>query len=1032
LIGQLEIAWSTCSKTVGDRHYWPQSDELSELNDYSIDILGDLVRLSETDRPFGVQAEVLSTIIKLVSALDEHFLVHAAVHKAVIRLLRVCVGDEIQEPIDGSRLMGAAGSSIHADPSEYELEGMTSVQGHAIYPLLMPHTSVVDLLCTLCTRIRTYPDLLLIFLHDKNWYLPLIPTQAGDDEDEVAPSPPQNQPRAASPTPSNASTITSAPSAAVPRKPEYEFLIFNYLLRFVHREGKIGDLARGGIISLIDVAMTAGEGSGRDSDDASAGMDPVGEAALALAEYVLDGDFSDVLCAGLGAVYSELPTKLEIRHEDDDILGQGMVLGGLADEARAQREEDISKAQKTGIVFSTDPLFRARLDHFIKLLEFVQDVLLRIGGRMEDPIRKSFAPSALVGSAVTQAIMDTFRRTFLKNVLYPSLLECSENDGSSVAVMVYIDEMLRSLSEASLSDLILAFLMSEEDDDDHARPSKYRSERVLDGRRLKAAKRVKRKSSAMILLEAVKPEDANYFSSLGRFTLKDLIISNLRSPAQAAATAALRLLRSLFTNHCHLTVDRLITVTRDLRATNFGSRKLRLHKRSYSQPDSPVSNDEEFVYPGTSPQKARDLSPVPEPETTVFDHDREIRMYMDLVDRVVPSCQRGPVDLTDDDAAFSTRFENYICDAIATIEEESCFVDDDQSVLSMPRHRLVPTDALLGALLQSLRLFFSHTPEHNMQLSGVLAAISACPHRSIAGWLMEASQDDAEVKWPEETKEDDVAFDDDDRSIDYGTDELLRSGRKPSQWRRKKDNGHLPVIYVIMSGLVSQLDRYRRTVNGFDSYLEERRRGLLFTENISDALNLHFKLSADAMAARASTGVKAAPSPPPNTPAKVAKTTLASVTHFFTPSKKSLKPAAPTMSGQHPQTPAKGNRDASTIPATPFTPHYMETSAIDIEPYIAPGPIAGPWSPAGINTGGSRQSLALSSFEDDGIDVFSAPSKTQGSNGTKGIDLELQVAARVSLSQLLDNVVILEEAIKELAAILQVRRSIGIDSLRYV
>lgn len=889
---------------------------------------------------------------------------------------------------------------------------------------------MVDLLCTLCTRIRTYPDLLLIFLHDKNWYNPPTPIKLDDDEDEdteVTPPLSQNQLRSASPTPSNASTITSAPSAATPRKPEYEFLILNYLLRFVHREGKIGDLARGGIISLIDVAMTAGEGEKprRVSDGASSASDPVGEAALALAEYMLDGDFCDVLCAGLGAVYSELPTKLEVRHDDNDILGGAMVLGGLTDEARGRREqEDIAKAQRAGIVFSTDPLFRARLDHFLKLLEFVQDVLLRISGRMDDPLRASLAPAILVGSAVAQSLMDTFRTTFLKNVLYPSLLECSETDGSSVAVMMYIDEMLRSLSEASLTDLILAFLMSEEDDDGHARPRKYRAERVLDGRRLKTSKKVKRKSSAMILLEAVKPEDPNYFSSLGRFTLKDLIMSNIRSPTQAAATAALRLLRSLFKNHCHLTVDRLITVARDPRATNFGSRKLQLDKLSCLRPDSPVSNDE-FVYPGTSPKTTRHLSLVHEPETTVFDHDREVRMYLDLVNRVAPSRQRDTVDRTDDDAAFSTGFENYMSDAVATIEEESCFVDDDESVLSMPRHRLVPTDALLGALLQSLRLFFSHAPEQNVQLTGVLVAISACPHRSIAGWLMQASQDDVDVEWPEETKEEeDEISDNDDRSIDYGINELLRSGRKPSKRPQKNENRHLPVIYVIMCGLVGQLDRYRQTVDAFDGYLEERRRGLLFTENMSDALNLHFELSADATAARASIGVRAVPSPPPNTPAK-AKNRLASVTQFFTPSKKQSKPSAPRLSGQHPQTPAKSNRDPSTMPTTPFSPHYKQTSAIDVEPYVAPGPTAGPWSPASIGAGDSRQSLVFSSFEDE-ADVFSA------SSGTKNVGLELRAAATVSLSQLLDNVVILEEAIKELAAILQVRRSIGIDSLRYV
>lgn len=88
----------------------------------SVDVLGTLVRLSESDRPFGIQAEVLRTIIRLVSSLDEQFLVHSAVHKAVIRLLRICVGDEIQEALDGSRPMGAASASVHVHPSEYELE----------------------------------------------------------------------------------------------------------------------------------------------------------------------------------------------------------------------------------------------------------------------------------------------------------------------------------------------------------------------------------------------------------------------------------------------------------------------------------------------------------------------------------------------------------------------------------------------------------------------------------------------------------------------------------------------------------------------------------------------------------------------------------------------------------------------------------------------------------------------------------------------------------------------------------------------
>ena len=84
-------------------------------------MLGTLVRLSETDRPFGIQAEVLRAVQNMVVLMDEQFLVHSAVHKAVLRLLRSCVGDDLQEQLDGrSKLVGAAKTAARSQPSEYE------------------------------------------------------------------------------------------------------------------------------------------------------------------------------------------------------------------------------------------------------------------------------------------------------------------------------------------------------------------------------------------------------------------------------------------------------------------------------------------------------------------------------------------------------------------------------------------------------------------------------------------------------------------------------------------------------------------------------------------------------------------------------------------------------------------------------------------------------------------------------------------------------------------------------------------------
>jgi hypothetical protein len=56
----------------------------------------------------------------MVVLLDEQFLVHSAVHKAVLRLLRNCVGDDIQEQLDGKKVMGAASNAVRGQPSEYE------------------------------------------------------------------------------------------------------------------------------------------------------------------------------------------------------------------------------------------------------------------------------------------------------------------------------------------------------------------------------------------------------------------------------------------------------------------------------------------------------------------------------------------------------------------------------------------------------------------------------------------------------------------------------------------------------------------------------------------------------------------------------------------------------------------------------------------------------------------------------------------------------------------------------------------------
>ncbi|KAJ7452439.1 Retinoic acid induced 16-like protein-domain-containing protein [Mycena galericulata] len=965
------------------------------------DVLGTLVRLSETDRPAGIQAEVLRAVQNMVVLLDEQFLVHSAVHRAVLRLLRNCAGDDLQEQLDGkNKVMGAARNVIRGQPSEYEED-------------------LVNLLCILCSRIRTYRELLMIFFHDKHWYRsePLFSVEEEEEDEEEDETSKSTDNRATSPTPSQ-DTVTSAPASSLTKKTEYEFLLFNYLLRFVHREGQIGDFARAGLLFLMDVAMSPGEPVHRLKDTTSvssdpAPSDPITDAALALAEYILDGDFSEVLGAGLGAVYSLLPSKLEFRPPAASVDARnGMIIGTTGPETEDEKERlEVAKdrARAMGIEDAANADFKSRLDHFLKLLEFLQDVLKR------NVVHDTMDASALVGTAIVQSILDAVRRIFLENVLYPSVLECSDADGSAVAVMSYIEVMIRTLHEGQLSDLLVNFLMSEDNDEVRSRQRPH-SVLTLGGDAPpqaksadKQAKLRRRKSSAMVLLEMEAPESnrqSEYITSMGRFTLKDLLLSNLRSQSQATSTSALQLLQSMLLQHAQLCVDRLLIVIPDPRATNFPQPPMIPLPPSFPKPELDDEDEDTFVYPGAEATPAHEFDQIPsgpvfyQPETTFSTHEREMGLYLTLVSRVDPS---------HNDDAFSTGYDHYLRDALFSIQSQSAFRLETEDSVNMEsrqklKHRLNPNDPILSLVLESLRKFFSNSPEFNIALTGVLATLAMHPDRSLAGWLTFAlsSPFDERAEVREEELYPDPDGDGDDRSIDFRIEEKLATDTNflPAS---RMDAASRPIVHTIFHGLVSQLERYRQLVDNFDKFLLERRQGLLFSENLNDALSLPLDFSDEP------TYIPVAPEPVQAARPKPKPSASSFVTSFLTPKKN--KPTKP--SSIEPSTPPRGGQNRS-VSASPFGPHYQQTGSITVEPFVAPVPSTGPWTPA--------KSTRWTADEED---VFgSACGADDGSRSEK--------FANVTLSQLLDNVVILEESIKELVAIIHARRSLGIDSVRYL
>ena len=864
----------------------------------------------------------------------------------------------------------------------------------------------------------------MIFFHDKHWYRsePLFSIEEEEEEEEEEENLDE---RVLSLAPSQLS-VTSTPPSTSHRRTECDFLLFNYLLRFVHREGKIGEFSRAGLLFLVDVAMSPGEqrqpseGAKSESEDMMS-TDPITDAALTLAEYILYGDFSEVLGAGLSAAYSLLPSKIEFsRGLEGNGNGNNMTIGPIGQLVQEEIEKlELEKKERNrvlGIENADDPDFKQRLNHFLKLMEFLQDVLKR---NTKD---NDIDLSAPAGTAIVHSILDAVRRIFLENVLYPSILECSDSDGSAVAVLSYIEIMLRTLHDGPLSDLIITFLVNENDE---PRVSS-RSQALLNLDQPPcpqlvnhSAKYKRRKSSAMALLEMEVPDarkPTEYFTTT-RFTLKDLLMSNLCSKSQATATTALQLIQTLTLRFPQLIAERIFTVVHDSYVTNF-PRPAPFHASSVNG----STEDEPLCYPDTEksyspPSHYEEVTFTRHLTTTYYIHEQEMNLYMNLISRVVPS-HSGDV--------FSTGYDYYLHDALLAIQNQLGFstegiLAENLRMRRQRKHRLNLNDPILSRILDSLRSFFLNTPDYNIALTGFLAKLALDPDRSLTGWLT-LSLDDSRS---EHTQNADPARNgDDDRSIDFKIGESLvyETNVLPAA---SMDENFRPVVYSIYQGLVNQLEHYRQIVDEFDRFLMERRQGLLFSENLTDALGLTLDVPCENTLPLNSTSTKS----------KTKTKAAFSFASFLTP-KRNKSFLVPTgdqeLSSSVPSRDTGGSR---VVSGNPFGSHYQKTGTIQVQPLVVPAPSVGPWIPIKVPKWNSEEEE----------DVFSSgwterPSAS-GHNGAfdsweKGIsdgnENESQVEKTITLSLLLDNVVILEESIKELAATIHARRSLGIDSIRYL
>ncbi|KAG0222064.1 hypothetical protein BGX31_009357, partial [Mortierella sp. GBA43] len=767
-------------------------DEESRLDDAAADtgvcmeyllknnILGKLVNTcADGDQPRGIIGETIRTLATMINLLGDHFLVHNAVHKPTVKLLRTCC---------------APGTELEDNESYHE--------------------DLIDLMYFLCSKIHGNPELLNIFFYDKQWLT--VPERVAkrlqksretiallrsiSNRSNLALSnldfnpPSESQPL---PTPGESGVepgdqpqtpkadLGDAGSFKFESKRDYEFLLFTYLSKFVHREGKAGDVARTGLLFLMELATGS------------------------LGEYILDSEFATYLTAGVGALYSQLPRKLIVK---------GANLGG----AESTSSEESKPSRRANIELSTSTDFQSRLDAFLKVLEFCQDVLMR-------------CPNP----GIATNVLVSFKAVFLESILYPSILECSDTDGSSVAVISYIDQILQVLEHEALVDLVVGFLMESDDEDN----------RIKDAENTDAFAELQNTQTT-----------SPYFTALGRFTLKDLVLSRLKSRSQPTVIATLKLLNTIITRHCKYSL-KLLSIQKESRAL--------------------TSRGQSNGFGGPFPN-------IP----MISHHAHELDLFYALI---------GTINPFNTQEVFSNGYESYLRDAEGSVESHKCLtsaketessqttgaVSDEErkkqrrrsmkygdrgesligeglSSLDLDKkagdcckgfddivrmHHLQPSDPLLQMLLGVLSHFFAHSVELNMALTGVITSLALCPHRSLEGWLFFKSSD---VKRPDVDRDSGDESDNDLPTVAsrhlVGFDpahprnvELYDSDDEDTMPIFFAPNGTdgstmppgppsfkaFPPFFTMLRTLTQQVDYYRSEIDGFDEYLAERRESLL-------------------------------------------------------------------------------------------------------------------------------------------------------------------------------------------------------------
>ena len=569
------------------------------------------------------------------------------------------------------------------------------------------------------------------------------------------------------------------------------------------------------------------------------------------------------------------------------------------------------------------------------------------------------------------SLLDHFKFLFLEQLLYPSLMESSDADGgSSVAVLTYLRCIIESIDNPQLMHLILQYLLAVPDiPDDERKP-------------VRPATLARRRKSQTLITTLAQIQEKPI---PGLFTLVDLVLTSLRSRNQQTVTATLQLVSVVLRSEHQLAASTLI--------------------KTQNSEDPPMR--------------------------TIGAHHRVTALLFSMAESLVCHADlREGYDAHLEDAR--TLIEAHCCSPLliplparmqSKDEVSSQFVEPTDALRP---HSVQPDDPLLGALILLLENLLVNDIGTNLALTQAFATLFSCGNMRLEYWLL---QEPADLDCsPRRGAISDDGLDESDHDDTI----MLNKRAGDSKKNTKTQKGSSPKspafnhlaspVFATLDSLVQQVETFRHDIQQLDTYLAERRHifkvGDDIDQDVANGSNAPSRKSEDSSRATYSKTATAAQIGSISE-RLMSETSSADISRSSSPRGRQLElPSTPNLIGRLNHFKISPSRSPSKMESRTFSPSPLRNAAnTSTSPHHAITPIG----PADA----LRQKVKIKTKIGNDIkhveDIGSSETSSIRSGSVVTETHSAEEFKETSLSHLLTNVIILQEFMLELAAIIQVR-----------